>query len=417
MASSVRRLPLLAAAALLLTACGRTPSDQTQAPESTPTQIAAESARQVRVELASIGALVASKQASVTIASAKESRVAAGASGRVEQVLARPGSRVEQGATVIVLDADTQEIGLTNAQLALESARINLQSAESAVSTGLEQLRAQVRAAESNLELAQGRLEEGGSLFAAGGIARTDLAALEAQASQAESTFLQARDAVDRSLRASDENLALLQVQVQQAQNGLAQAQDALAETRIVAPFAGEVVDMLVEEGEFVGAGSQVFRLVGTDEQLATFTVSPEDAQLLQERGTVYVRYAGLDYGAEITRATRPEQQPRLVTLSAALYPAETPIPNGTVAELRYQVELARGVIVSSSALSAEGGRTYVFVVDGDSARRREVVVLAESGSQAAIEGVAEGTPIISPRPLDVREGTAVQVVEEASDP
>jgi multidrug efflux pump subunit AcrA (membrane-fusion protein) len=351
------------------------------------------------------------------VAAAKESRVAAGASGRVESVLARPSSRVAAGDVVIVLASENQRTAVTNAQLALESARINLQSAERATSTGIEQLQAQVRAVENNLALARQQYEEGRSLFEVGGIAQTDLSALEAQASQAESAFLQARDALDRSLRASDEDLALLQVQVRQAENGLVQARDALAETRISAPFAGEIVDVLVEEGEFVGAGNPVFRLVGLDEQIVTFTVSPEDAVLLQQRGIIHVRYGGLDYGAEIARVTRPEQQPRLVSVSADLYSAETPIPNGTVAELRYEVELGRGILVSSSALSAEGGRTYVFVVDGDSARQREVSVLAESGSQAVIDGVEVGSAIISPRPLDVREGTLVQIAQESSTP
>lgn len=416
MATNRPLLPLLAAAALLLAACDRGPA-AAPTPAGPAPAAATESARQVRVEPAAPGVLTASKQASVTISAARESRVAAGSSGRVEAVLVRPGSRVESGAPVIVLASDAQRIALTNARLALESARINLQSAERATTDGQAQLQAQVRAAQSNLELARDRLAEGASLYEAGGIARTDLAALEAQLSQAESSFLQARDALDRTLRAGDEDLALLQVQVEQAQNQLTQAQDALDETRIAAPFAGEVVEVMIEEGEFVGAGSPVFRLVGVDAQVATFTVPPEDARLLQERGTVFVRYAGLDYAARIVRATRPEQQPRLVTLAAELYPAATPIPNGTVAELRYDVDLAAGVLVSSNALSAEGGRTYVFVVDGDEASRREVAVLAESGSQAAIEGVEPGTPIISPRPLDVRDGTPVQVVEGSGGP
>ena len=223
--------------------------------------------------------------------------------------------------------------------------------------------------------------------MAAGGIAATEVSALEAQASQAESSLLQAQDALARSERAS--------------------------ETRIVAPFAGEVTEVFVEEGEFVGAGGPVFRLTGTDDQVATFNVSPEDAVLLQAQGLITLRYAGLDFGAQITRSSRPEQQPRLVTLTASLYPAETPIPNGTVAELRYTVDLAQGALVSSSALSANGGRTFVFVIDGDRARRQEVAVVAESGSQAVIEGIELGTPVISPRPLDVRDGTRVQVIDD----
>ncbi len=413
MAFSLRLvLPSAVALALLLAACDRGGGSAPAATEPEPT-VAVEPGRQVRVELAELGTLTAAKLATVTISAGKESRVASGASGRVDQILARPGTRVDPGTAVVLLADDNQRLQLANAELALESATINLQTAERATSEGQRQLQVQARAANDNFQLAQNQLDEGRNLLAAGGIAATEVSALEAQASQAESSLLQAQDALARSERASDENLALLRVQVRQAQNQRAQALEALSETRIVAPFAGEVTEVFVEEGEFVGAGGPVFRLTGTDDQVATFNVSPEDAVLLQAQGLITLRYAGLDFGAQITRSSRPEQQPRLVTLTASLYPAETPIPNGTVAELRYTVDLAQGALVSSSALSANGGRTFVFVIDGDRARRQEVAVVAESGSQAVIEGIELGTPVISPRPLDVRDGTRVQVIDD----
>lgn len=413
MAFSLRLvLPSAVALALLLAACDRGGGSAPAATEPEPT-VAVEPGRQVRVELAELGTLTAAKLATVTISAGKESRVASGASGRVDRILARPGTRVDPGTAVVLLADDNQRLQLANAELALESATINLQTAERATSEGQRQLQVQARAANDNFQLAQNQLDEGRNLLAAGGIAATEVSALEAQASQAESSLLQAQDALARSERASDENLALLRVQVRQAQNQRAQALEALSETRIVAPFAGEVTEVFVEEGEFVGAGGPVFRLTGTDDQVATFNVSPEDAVLLQAQGLITLRYAGLDFGAQITRSSRPEQQPRLVTLTASLYPAETPIPNGTVAELRYTVDLAQGALVSSSALSANGGRTFVFVIDGDRARRQEVAVVAESGSQAVIEGIELGTPVISPRPLDVRDGTRVQVIDD----
>ena len=413
MAFSLRLvLPSAVALALLLAACDRGGGSAPAATEPEPT-VAVEPGRQVRVELAELGTLTAAKLATVTISAGKESRVASGASGRVDQILARPGTRVDPGTAVVLLADDNQRLQLANAELALESATINLQTAERATSEGQRQLQVQARAANDNFQLAQNQLDEGRNLLAAGGIAATEVSALEAQASQAESSLLQAQDALARSERASDENLALLRVQVRQAQNQRAQALEALSETRIVAPFAGEVTEVFVEEGEFVGAGGPVFRLTGTDDQVATFNVSPEDAVLLQAQGLITLRYAGLDFGAQITRSSMPEQQPRLVTLTASLYPAETPIPNGTVAELRYTVDLAQGALVSSSALSANGGRTFVFVIDGDRARRQEVAVVAESGSQAVIEGIELGTPVISPRPLDVRDGTRVQVIDD----
>ena len=408
-------------AAFTLAACGgpRAAGDD-GSPGATPTAEPArpaastpEAARRVRIVTATPEELTATKTASVSIEASRESQVAAGTSGRVEQVLVRPGTLVQTGTTVIRLDDASLRTQVDNAALAVESARVNLEQARVGTAESLDQLQAQLQTARTQLDLARDRYQEGVALLAAGGISQVDLRSLEAQRDQAESAFLQARDALARNERASQEDLRLLELQLEQARNQLRQARDALDEARIVAPFEGQVADVYVEEGEFVGAGSPAFRLIDQDDRTATFNVSSEDAGLLQEQGLVYIRYGGLDYAAQVTRVTRSAQEPRLVRLSADLYPAERPIPTGAVAQLRYTVPLASGVAVPSAALAAEAGSTFVYTIADGVAERLPVRVVAESGSRAIVEGLPAGTPVISPRPLDVRDGTQVVPVDE----
>lgn len=357
--------------------------------------------------------LTATKTASASIRASRESQVAAGTSGRVDAVLLRSGSSVERGTVVVQLDDTNLRSQVENASLAVESAQVSLVQAQRRSGESTDQLQAQLQTARTNVELARDRYREGVALFEAGGISHVELRSLEAQRDQAEGSFLQARDALAQAERAGGENLRLLELQVAQAQTQLRQARDALAEARIQAPFAGEIADVYVEEGEFVGAGSPAFRLIAQSERQATFNVSSEDASLLQAQGLVYVRYGGLDYAAQITRLTRSAQEPRLVELSADLYPSERPIPTGSVAQVRYTVPLASGVTVPSAALAADGGSTYVFTIRDGVAERVPVRIVAESGARAVIEGLPAGTGVISPRPLDVRDGTAVRAIDE----
>ena len=159
MAFSLRLvLPSAVALALLLAACDRGGGSAPAATEPEPT-VAVEPGRQVRVELAELGTLTAAKLATVTISAGKESRVASGASGRVDRILARPGTRVDPGTAVVLLADDNQRLQLANAELALESATINLQTAERATSEGQRQLQVQARAANDNFQLAQNQLD------------------------------------------------------------------------------------------------------------------------------------------------------------------------------------------------------------------------------------------------------------------
>lgn len=413
-----RFLPL-ALALLALSACGPRPPESAPQIETANTPAPAP-ARQVRAVAAQPGTLTSQRSTSVAVEPSQEARVAAGASGRVEAVLKRPGSRVAAGEAVVQLETENARLQRDNARLALESARVNLASAESASREGAGQAEAALRSAEVALELARKRYQEGQQLVAAGGMAANDLAALESQLAQAEAGYRQAQDALARSGRAEEEDVALLRLQLEQAQNQLEQAERALAETSITAPFAGEIAEVMTEVGEFVAAGSPVFRLVSSARQLARFSVPPEDAAQLQREGLVQIRYGGLDYAAQIVRSSEvPGDASRLVELTAMLYEAQTRIPTGAVAQLSYTVTLGEGVIVPSGALSSAGGESAVLVVEGEEARvrRQPVRLVAEAEGQAAVAGLEPGQRVVYPLPSDLRDGARVVVMERSEAP
>ncbi len=405
-----------------LIACGDGSGDAGASSATSAAATSPDAARAVRAAPATVGPLTATRSASVTLRPAQESRVASGATGRVAAILAREGATVAAGDALVRLDDAQARVAVDGAELALAQARIQLERARRSSTDAVVQAAAAARTAEQNLALVQRQLDEAEALLGLGAIAPSDVDALRAQASQAQSAALQARDAVQRADRADSEDLALLELQVQQAEVQVRQARDALAETIVRAPFAGDVAELFVEVGEFVGAGSPVARLLGSGPQVASFSVPPEDAPLLENAGTVTIAYAGIELQATITRLERQAQQARLVTVLAQVDADAPRTPPGALAEVRYTVTLGEGLRVPSGALLADAGRTYLFQVVADGggsvARRTEVRVVAESGNVAVVVGVpeaalSEGAPVISPRPLDVRDGAAVRIVSQ----
>ena len=381
---------LLGLICLVLAACNREDAEAASAPVAASAETT-QTTRAVRTVTASEGSLNAQKSATVTIEPLQESSVAAGATGRVEQILKREGQTVEAGETVLVLDQTNARSGVQNAQLALEAARINLQKASRATGEGTGQLELQVQSAQANYNVLSQQYLESEALFAAGGIAKTQLDNLAAQLSSAEASLVQLQNALAQNQRAGGEDLSLLNVQVSQAETALNQAQEALAETSIKAPFAGEIADILTEQGEFLAAGSPAFRLVSSDTQLGRFSVPPEDAAALLAQGEVFFRYQGLDYGATIIRSSTAPNNQRLVDITAEIYPSDTRIPAGAVAQLRYETSAGQGVLVPSSAIIAEAGTNYVYLAQDGLATRQPVRVLQEVSGQAAVEGLDAG--------------------------
>lgn len=408
----------LLVSSLILGACGG--GEATPTPSASNSSPAADATRAVRASAVTRGMLAANRSASVTVRPSQESRVAAGSNGRVMEIVVREGGRVALGDALLRLDDSQARVAVDNAGLALAQARITAERARRASDDATDQAAAALRTAEQNVALLDRQVDEARVLFGLGALASSDLDGLIAQRSQAESGLLQAQEAVTRAARAESEDLALLDLQVQQAEVGLRQASDALFETMVRAPFDAEMAELFVEVGEFVGAGSPVARLLGTGPQIGAFSVSPEDASALESQALLTFLYAGSELSARIMRLERTAQQARLVSVIAELDPAAPRLPAGALAEVRYQVILAEGLQVASGALFADAGRTYVFVVDEQGiARRREVRVVAETGNAAIVESVNPaaalevGTLVISPRPLDVRDGTLVRVVGE----
>ncbi len=358
------------------------------------------------------GSLSVTRSASATVEPAQESQVSAGTTGQVEAILARSGDRVEAGQTVIQLSSDALELQRDNAQLALQTARINLASGERSSTSSSAQSEAALSAAQLSFNLAQQQVTEGERLLAAGGIAETELAQLRLGLEQSQAALLQAQAAAETSRNAPTENLELLRLQVRQAETQVAQAEQSLSDTRLSAPFAGTVAEVLIDEGEFIGAGSPAFRLTGAGRQRARFNVAPEDAARLLEQGQIWLPYNGLDYAAQVTGSSQTEGG-RLVEVVAEIYASKTQIPTGTVTQFDYELRLAEGILLPSGALRQRGRQLSTLVVQEGRVTEVPVTLLGEGGAQVAVSGLEPGAAVVYPLPADLGPGTPVEVLEE----
>lgn len=388
-------------------------SQPSQSQSDQPQNSQAQNNRRVRTVSAETGELTTQRSTSVNLEPGQESQIAAGTSGQVASIVVREGVQVQEGDTVIRLDAEDLQLQVDNARTALQSARINLQSAQNSSQEGAEQAKDGLQAAQTNLDIAQQQYNEGQQLFNSGGISQTQLTQFKAQLEQSQASFQQAQTSLAQSERAPSESLELQRLQVQQAQNQLAQAQRALNDADVTAPFTGEVAEVLVEQGEFIGSGSPAFRLVSTEEQLAKFSVPPQDAAPLVEQGLVYIKYSGLDYAAQVERSSQVPGESRLVNVTARVYPSETRIPTGTVAQLNYTITLAEGVKLPAGAVRTSGGQSAVLAVQEGVARQQNVSVVGEAGGNVVVNGLEPGTQVVFPLPADLRDGSSVSVIND----
>jgi membrane fusion protein (multidrug efflux system) len=249
--------------------------------------------------------------------------------------------------------------------------------------------------------------------------AQAALAEAEASLSDSESQYNRTRDLVSRELLSQAE-LDTVEAQLKADRARVAAARASLEDTIVRAAFDGRTGFRQVSVGSFVSPGTPITTLDDTSIIKLDFTVSENFLFMLRPGLAVSASSAGLPTRAFTGRVTNIESRVDPVTRSITVR-AEIPNPDDTLRQgmfmtVKLEGEPEPALLVPEGALVPEQGRTYVFVVRDDAAERREVRIgRRRPGEVQVVEGLAEGERVIVEGTQNVRDGSAVDDVTDAS--
>jgi RND family efflux transporter MFP subunit len=198
----------------------------------------------------------------------------------------------------------------------------------------------------------------------------------------------------------------------------LAQEQIRLQNTQIVAPFSGEIVRRNVDSGALVSSSTPLVTLVHLDMLKVLANVIERDIALVKP---------GMK--AKILTEAYPEKpfEGTIVRINKALDMAtrtlqvEINIPNpghllraGMFARIEVALmEKPNALAVPREAVLDEGGKQFVFVIEGNQAFRKQVVTGIEQGQLIeVVEGLKDGDKIVVKGHGSLRDRATIRVVE-----
>jgi len=219
----------LAAAALLSGGCGREPRDRFQG-----------------------------------YAEAEYVDVATSEAGQLETLGAAKGDAIAAGAPLFALEAAREAAALRQAQAQLAAAQAQLQDLRQGKRPlEVDVVRAQLEQARVEAARAVAERERDEAQYASGGIAQAQRDRSQAAADAAAARVCELERQLDVSqLPARADQIAAQDAQAAAAQAAVDQAVWRLGQKRVVAPVAGQVIDVLYQAGEWVPAGRPVVRLL-----------------------------------------------------------------------------------------------------------------------------------------------------------
>lgn len=290
-------------------------------------------------------------RATGTIRAREDAVLSAKSTGQVKRILVQVGDRVRAGTRLVEMDA-------TNARIALQNAR------------AAERLAA-ARVAEAERDVARSKLlVEGGGM--------------------APAAFDQVQTGLD-----------IATAQLDQARAALSAAQQQVSDATLVAPFAGVITQKFRNAGDTVTLMpvSPIVALTDVDHLELRLTV-PEALEPAISPGKLIeatTTPGGQRFKAKVRmKSAVVDPATRTVEVLADVVKGSDVRP-GTLATADFGTFAeAGGLFVPATAVKTDGKKSWVFVVAGGKAERREVVAApVHPGTVAVKEGLAADAQVV----------------------
>ncbi len=183
-----------------------------------------------------------------------------------------------------------------------------------------------------------------------------------------------------QEVQAAQGEIARARAQKDQAEAAIAEARAMLGYTLIQAPFTGQVVRKMVNEGDMASPGQPLFFLEAPTRPELHAALSESFIQYLKPGQDLEVRIDALDLTLEgKIREIAPQSDPgtRTVLVKVGL-PAEERLVNGLFGRLRIPCSQYDALVIPSKAVSEVGQLPLVEVVDRNGYPQRRYVTLGE---------------------------------------
>ena len=402
------RLPLFALA-LAVTAAACTPPEEATDDVETP----ADRAAPVEVVVADPGLFEDTIELTGTVDASNDASLSPDVPGTLTYV-APVGTYVRAGQTVAQVRATQQQAGVAQARAQVATSQAGIAQAQA----GLEAARAQRQAAQAQLDLAQDQYRRQLPLYRDSILSALEFRGVESQLANARAGVAQA----DAGIAQAQGQLRAARAQTDAANAGVSSARTQLANTRIVAPFAGVVEARLAEAGELASPGQPVVRLVGAGAVRVEAGVPERYAGDI--RNGTQVRVSPNAYEAEprggrvVFVGTAINTQSRTFPIEVAVENADRSLKPSMVVRLDVtRAVLQDAIAVPTEAIVRDERGTSVFVVapgDGGSVASRRVVELGPNAGATVVvrSGLSAGDQIIVSGAVDLAEGDPVRVTE-----
>lgn len=328
--------------------------------------------------------------------------------GTVKSLPVKAGDTVQKGQ--LLFQIDTSQITSSYGALQ-ESYSATQQMTNEAIQNAQDAL----PLAQSAVTTAQTNYNNTLALFNVGAASQVELDQARSQLDQANNQLSQAKSAVSQA-RASQK------AQLAQIESSLDQIRTQAAAGTVTAPCSGLITAVNIVEGGMAGQTGTAVVIAEGGRTRISVQVSEELLSQLKVGDAAQVTVSAVSptpFSASIA-SIAPEANAQTALYEVRLYtPADVTYPIGAFADVTfYTNQRPDAVTVPSDAILTDGTEQYVFVVQGDTAKKVTVQTgVVGDGVTEITEGLAGGETLVVKGQTYLTDGAAVRVVSGEDTP
>ncbi len=393
-------IAILSCFILTLASCSKTSGKavDTAAPRPISVRVLPVEQKQIRRNVESVGSLFPLDE--VTVSSEVE--------GRVEQVLADVGDHVSAGQTIVKVVPTELQLTLDQQRASLQQARARLGLSEKGEAFKDVRGAPEVKKAAADLADAEQKYLRAKTLYEQGLLPKQNF-------DEADSRYNAARAAYDLAVQTVEN----LRAALAQSSAATALAQKKVSDSIIRAPFAGQVKERSVTQGQYLKVQTPVMVIVNIDPMRVRLRVPEKMAAWVktgQEVTVAVEAYPDRKFTGKISRINPSvDQQTRAFEVEALIDNREALLKPGFFVKATIPSSfVVEALFVPQDALLYVYGVYKVFVIEGNTLKEREVKIGERSGDEVEIiEGLAPGERIaLATKGQDLKEGAAVEIAQ-----
>jgi len=256
-------------------------------------------------------------------------------------------------------------------------------------------------------------------------IAELDPTTLQNAYTISKTSLEQAQDTYNRMKELHDAG-SLPEMQWIQIENQLksATAQEAIArkslsDTKLYAPFSGYISSKIAEIGQNVSPGMPIVKLVNIGSVKVKISVPEDDIQRIAQHSSMKVVVPGLgnrEFEGQVKeRGVSADPRSRTYEVKATIQNHDGQLLPGMICQVfTNYMQGSTGVFVPANLVQLDSdNKTFVWVVNGERALKREIIIDGESAQGAKVSfGLVAGDKLIVAGQQKVSNGMKVEIVK-----